>query len=229
MVRVLDWIRQRMTNNKDSSETRPLEVIETDVTNKEYKLRFYENRNGRHTVHYDGTHLCTCGTGEFNDVREYFNTHYDGNNLEQVSSELKGIFNKKIYNNRVYTKSRKRGKTGTKKRGRRRKSFRENRLQFEDKGTGRIQVKVSDNGKTQTVCQCYKEQIDEVQRKFDSLKYNHGLDEIKVIMKGEYNLHKNGRNQNKHEIIINSNGLCYKDGRLQKLDPSVYDKANKLF
>lgn len=222
MVRMLDWIREKMTGQGRPEKIEPLEFVKEDKVPVEYELKFYENRNGRHTVQYNGTHLCTCGIGEFDDVREYFNSHYNGDNLEQVSSELKGRFNMKIYENRVYTKSRKRkGKPGRRKRG-----YRENSLQFEVKPTGRVQVRVMDNGRINTICQCYGGQVKEVQKEYDSLKRTHSLDEIKVIMKNKYNLRKNGRGYGNHEIVIGSNGLCYKDGKLQKLDPSIYKRVD---
>lgn len=223
----LDRIKEMLNVKTAQSSERQLDLIEEKMSNPSDDLRFYENRSGRMAVHYKSTHLCLCDKGQIHEVRKYFDEAYDGDNLMQVQSDLKERYNKKIYTDRTYSKPRK-----VTKRGRRKKSYRENRLQFETKPSGRVQVRVFDKGKVNTICQCYDYQTERVQREYDILKNTHSLDEIKVIMKGQYNLRKNGSRKSTgvtvkdHRIHIDSNGMVYKDGKLQKIDPNIYDKVN---
>ena len=225
----LDRIKGMLNVKTAQSSERQLDIIEEKMSNPSDDLKFYENRSGRMAVHYKSTHLCLCDKGQMDEVKDYFDCNFKGDNLMQVSSELKERYNMKIYTARKYSKPRK-----SSKRGRKAKSYRENRLQFEVKSSGRVQVRVFDKGRVNTICQCYDYQMERVQREYDILKKTHSLDEIKVIMKGQYNIRKNGvRKSDKtsskgHKILIDSNGVVYMDGKLEKIDPNIYDKVNKF-
>ena len=226
---LFDWIRDRVNNRKPVPEERQMMKVEERMTEENHVLKFYENRKGRFAVQYNRNHLCLCDKDEKEEVEKYFRTHYKGDNLEEISTELKKRYNQKIYANRKYVNGKKR--TGGKrkgKRGRKPKSYRENRLQFQEKNGGRIQIRVSDKGRVHTICQCYPDQKEEAIRRYELLKRNHSLDEIKVVMKNDYNIQRKNKDRGiSHNIQIDSNGTCYKDGKLCKIDPEMYDTINR--
>ena len=72
----------------------------------QYTLKFYQKKNGRCQATYKSNYLCTCKNNETTEVEQYFNEHFNGENIQQVSDELKKIYNKKIQQNKKYNKLR---------------------------------------------------------------------------------------------------------------------------
>ena len=114
------------------------------------------------------------------------------------------------------------------------KSFREHSLTFHDRENGRMQVFIRDNGITHTVCHCNSTQRKEVNEKYETLKMNHSLDEIKAILKKEYNIQRKKHSPKKtedvaiHQIVIQSNGTVMKDGKFCTVDSKVYDLVSRF-
>lgn len=184
-----------------------------------YPLKFYRNTSGRYGVSYNNTHICTCSEEQMMEVQEHFDNGYDGNNLTIISDELKLKYNEKIKKNR----------TSHKRRRRKGRTFRDSKLQFEQKPTGRLQVRVNDNGRVHTICQCYPNQKDSVVSDFNSLKKFYDLEMVKHKMKMEYNLRGKGKvNDVKHIISVDNDGTIYKDGKYIKVNKRIYELVNGL-
>ena len=82
--------------NKSYNYNRKEEVKEE----QQYTLKFYQKKNGRCQVTYKSNYLCSCENNETTEVEKYFNEHFNGENIQQVSDELKKIYNKKIQQNK---------------------------------------------------------------------------------------------------------------------------------
>lgn len=212
----LQWIRTKIANARAN---------ETDNTLTDHKLswgknplKFYENRSGRYSVNYKNTHICTCTKEEIPEIQKHFDKQYRKKPVEDISEELKVRYNEKIKRNKI-----------KEKRHRNSKTYKESKLQFEEKPTGRIQVRVNDNGKVHTICQCYPDQKFDVIKKFNELKKTHELDSLKSKMKKEYNLRGKSRDDDaKHTISISDDGAIYKDGKYMKVNKSIYDFVNGI-
>ena len=123
-----------------------------------------------------------------------------------------------------------------KRKGKANSSYSENNVLFELRETGRVQVRVSDKGKTHTLCSCNPNQKEQVSSRYDELKTEHDLDYIKKTMKEEFNLRVNGRvngkynsNDNvKHQISIREDGVVFKDGQYVCVNEQLYDIVSML-
>ena len=183
-----------------------------------HPLKFYVNRSGRYSVNYRNTHICTCKEDEIIEIQKQFDKMYGKMSIEEISDELKVKYNEKIKRNKR-----------KESRHRNCKTYKESRLQFEEKPTGRIQVRVNDNGKIHTICQCYPDQKLDVVKKFNELKKTYELDSLKTMMKREYNLRGKSRDDGvKHTISISDDGAIYKDGKYMKVNKSIYDFVNGI-
>lgn len=206
-----DWVLYKVNGIKPEQKT---ELINHRLPTEqcENSINYYRNKNGRYTVNFKNTHICTCAEKDIPEVQKYFDNHYNGNNLKDVSNKLKRTYNEKI---------RRKGIKGKKPRL---KTYRHNNVTFESKPSGRLQVRVRNNNRIHTVCQCYPEEKDIVRRRYDELKGTYGLDEIKVLMKREFNLRRiNGYGSDDvNSIIIRDDGVCYRNGKRIEVDESVY-------
>ena len=190
---------------------------EPETQTEEPKPKFYKKQNGRYQVTYKSNHLCTCEEEEIPQVQEYFQQNYDGENITEISNTLKEQYNIKIQHNKKYKKAKKTGK--------RRGTWKSNKLTFEDKPSGRCQVRVMDNGKYRTVCSCNTNQKHEVTRRWNNLKKTHKFNEIRDIMKKDYNLRQlpPRKMEEDHSVTINSRGQIYLDGKFMKVDKEIYN------
>lgn len=204
--------------NKIFKRNKENETIETHK--KQPKPKFYKKPNGRYQVTYKSNHICTCEEAEIGQVQEYFQQNYNGENITEISNTLKKQYNIKIQHNKKYKK--------TKKAGRKKGTWKNNKLTFEDKPSGRCQVRVMDNGKYRTVCSCNINQKQEVTRRWNNLKKTHKFNEIRDIMKNDYNLRqlpprKPRKMGEQHSVTINSRGQIYLDGKFMKVDKEIYN------
>ena len=152
------------------------------VKSPKFPLKFYDTHRERWNVQYDNVHLCTCKTDEKEEIQNYFDKTFKGDNLYEISKVLKEKYNLKIQINKTYSKRKtKKPKLAT---------YKTAKLCFNNVGGGRVQVKVRDNGVTHTICNCYPSQKEEVLQKYNILKKNNNLETIKIILKKEYNLKK---------------------------------------
>ena len=177
-------------------------------------VKFYKNNNGRYTAMYNKKYLCMCSYEDIPKIQQYFDKRYKGDNLDNISKNLKKKYNCSIQK---------------KKRGVKPKPYSENNLNFQTKPNGRLTVRVSDNGKQHSICQCYESEREEVLRTFNLLKKNHDIESIKKIMRSKYNIIHRKRivtNQIKHEINIRDDGTVFKDGKLMTVDNAIYDFIN---
>lgn len=233
----IEWVMYKINGRKPTVKENVVEVESDDVNLRNedvelvkhtlptgrYSLKFYHNRNGRYGVHYGKTQLCLCNKSEIVEIQSYFDENFNGKNIDEISQNLKARYNIKVYPTRGIKQKPVKAKTSR----RRKKSYKQNKLAFEEKRTGRVQVRVMDKGKITTICQCYPNQKEEVSQRFNSLKKTHSLDEIKSIMKEEYNIRKVSNNV-VHEIIIRNNGTVIKDGKLCTIDSKLYELVDKF-
>ena len=178
--------------------------------NGKYGVKYYKNPNGRYTAMYRSHYLCMCSYEDIPKIQEKFDEEFNGKNIVKISNKLKKEYNQQII----------------KRRGAKPKPYSKNRLNFQKKENGRMCARVSDKGKTHTICQCYERQRKEVSDKYDVLKKEHDLDTIKQIMKKEYNLIGQGAKKNNsknNQIKITQNGKIYKNDVLITIDPKIYD------
>lgn len=212
-------IKSRLSND---NQRVPKTVELTDrhtLDEGKFKLKFYDQGNGRYNVQYRGNYLCFCDKKEIAAVQSDFDKDFNGNNLTEMNEVLRKKYNKVTRTNNV-------PKTQKRTRRKNRVSYKTGRLTFENRKNGRLQVRVLDKGKTQSICCCYPEERDEVVERYNNLKKDHTLQDIKKIMKKDYNIRKS-RDKNYHNISINSNGVVYLDGKFVKSDANLYDLVNK--
>ena len=168
-----DWVIYKVNGKKNNTNDNQVND-NYNLTEAKYPLKFYKTRSdGRYSVHYSGNHLCNCSYENARKVQDYFDEHFNGKNLNKVTHELKKEHNQIIK---------------TRKRGRKPKSYKKNSLRFQPRKNGRLEVAVSDKGRTHVVCNCYRDQMEQVQEDFENIKSNHSLDEIKEMMKNKYNI-----------------------------------------
>lgn len=148
----------------------------------QFPLKFYETREDRYNVSYQNVHICTCKDSQRKEVQDYFDEHYTGDNLLEISDVLKEKYNLKIQRGKSYPKGKGKGRKSKKA------NYKTARLCFNETPSGRLQVKVRDKGKSQHICSCYPSEKEEVARKYHMLKKNNNLETIKIILKEEYNL-----------------------------------------
>ena len=195
---------------------------------KSYKknhLRFQVRKDSRIEVAVSDkghTHvICYCDEDQIDDVQAYYDSLKKSNSLDDVKIKMKQKFNKKTCNRKSRPKN---------------NTYKESKLSFEVKQTGRVQVRVRDNGKIHTICSCSPLQVDEVRERYDGLKHNHDLDEIKLLMKKEFNKKINWKSEKAndihtkgiHHIMLNENGSIYQDGHFVCVDDSLYSLVDKL-
>lgn len=169
----IDWVIYQVNGKKNNTTNIRINENYT-LSEAKYPLKFYKTRSeGRYSVIYGKNHLCNCSYEGRRKVQDYFDEHFNGKNLNQVTLELKKEHNQVIK---------------TRKRGRKPKSYKRNHLRFQPRKNGRLKVAVSDKGKTHTICNCYNYQIEQVKKDFENIKTNHSLDEIKEMMKNKYNI-----------------------------------------
>lgn len=146
-------------------------------TPEDDRLRYSKPKNGRCNVYYGNNYLCTCEERQKDAVQAFFDAHYDGD-IEAISASMKRQFNLRVQQ-----------ATPKVKRGRKLTPYFENKLRFADTPTkDRIRVQITDMGNTEQLCTCYRHQKPEVILRYGALKNSHSLEEIKSIMKREYNL-----------------------------------------
>lgn len=213
MKKPLNWIKTRITKGKQDTT-----LNEHKLTWGKQPLKFYRNKSGRYSVNYKNTHVCTCDESEIVEIQKQFDKQFGRKDIEEISDELKVKYNEKIKRNIKKDKKHRNCKT-----------YKESRLQFEEKPTGRMQVRVNDNGKIHTICQCYPNQKEEIIKRYDLLKKSNDLDSLKMKMKKDYNLRGKARDSEaKHIISINDDGTIYKDGKYIKVSRNIYDLVNGL-
>ena len=217
----IDWVIYQVNGKKNNTTNNRINENYT-LSEAKYPLKFYKTRSeGRYSVIYGKNHLCNCSYENARKVQDYFDEHFNGKNLNHVTSELKKKHNQIIK---------------TRKRGRKPKSYKRNHLRFQPRKNGRLEVAVSDKGKTHTLCSCNPNQKEQVSSRYDELKTEHDLDYIKKTMKEEFNLRVNGRvngkynsNDNvKHQISIREDGVVFKDGQYVCVNEQLYDIVSML-
>ena len=208
-----EWIRRKFTTEMDSN------LYEHKLSWGKQPLKFYKNISGRYSVSFNGKHICTCKEEQIVEIQKHFDNRYGKETIDDISEELKLKYNEKIKRKMKKVRRHKNYKT-----------YRESKLQFETKPRGRVQVRVNDNGKVHTICQCYPDQKDEVIRKYDILKKTNDLEILKKKMKDEYNLRGKSKDVErvKHVISVDNDGAVYKDGKYIKVSKSIYDLVNGL-
>ena len=166
-------------------------------------MKFYKTRSeGRYSVIYGKNHLCNCSYENARKVQDYFDEHFNGKNLNQVTLELKKEHNQVIK---------------TRKRGRKPKSYKRNHLRFQPRKNGRLKVAVSDKGKTHTICNCYNYQIEQVKKDFENIKTNHSIEEIKEMMRNKYNIKDTPKEISKPKKRAKNNGSYFENNVLFEL------------
>ena len=200
----IDWVVYKVTGKVPVSPTPTYKLENHVLQGGVNELKFYtNNQNDRYGCLYDNTFICSCEKDEMHDVQKYFDEHYNGKNLNEIIGSLKSKYNLSI-RNQTY-------KNGT--------------LRFEKRGK-RLNAQINHNRKTHSICSCYPNQKDEVIEKFNTLRETRNLDEIKRIMKSEYNIQGRKSKTSKDDvgvISLDKNGTIYKDGKLCKIDPKVYE------
>ena len=214
MVKIRTWIRNRITRNRTYEVQENVELSNHTLPIGKYELKFYDHGNGRYNVQYRGNYMCFCNKEDIYEVQSYFDNNFDGKNLENISDELRTKYN-------MVKRQRKPMKNSTSRR--KRKTYKTSNLSFENRKNGRMQVRVMDKGKTHSLCCCYPYQREQVIDKFNYLKKDHTLDEIKKILKDDYNIRKTKKQTSNHNVSINSNGMVWKDGRFVKVDSKLFD------
>lgn len=214
MSRIRTWIKNKINVSRTRQFPEDIELEKHTLPNGKYKLKFYDHGNGRYNVQYRGNYMCFCNKDDIGEVQSYFDDNFNGDNVEKISDELRTRYN-------VVKKQRKPMKKGTSKR--RRKTYKTSNLSFENRKNGRMQVRVMDKGKTHSLCCCYPYQREQVIDKFNYLKKDHTLDEIKKILKDDYNIRKTNKQTSNHNVSINSNGMVWKDGQFVKVDSKLFD------
>ena len=208
----IDWVIYNVNGElPKQKKTSKLEKHSLPKSERKYLVKYYRNRNNRYGAFYNKKHLCMCNYEDIPHIQNYFDKHYNGNNINSISRNLKRKYN--------YTKK-----------GIKPKTYSKNRLNFQEKSNGRFCARVNDRGKTHTICQCYGNERKEVSDTYDSLKKSHNIEEIKEIMKRQYNIinrKKRNGDLNNHEINITNKGAIYKDGEFIKVDSTLYDFINK--
>ena len=214
---MLDWLMKKINGRKTEKRV-VLENNSLPKKERKLELKFYKNNRGRYSVHYNGKYLCMCDEQDISQIQDHFDKEYNGKNFKKVSKELKEQYNHQIQS----------GKS-KKKRGRSR-SYRFNEVNFQEKDNGRMCVRVSDNGKQHTICQCYPSEQDAVSTMYDSLKKTHDIEDIKKLMKDKYNLHTKtvSKSQKKETITLDNNGVVYKNGKMVCVDNGIFEKVNKF-
>lgn len=200
-------------------------------TYKENPVRFYERKNGRFQVIVNNkgkTHtICHCNKDQIEPIKKDYEMIKNKKSLDEIKSIMKEKYNEvKNETPQPIQSPKKRGLIG----------YRESRLQFDEKSTGRVQVRVRDNGRYETLCSCGVSQVGDVQSKYNDLKNVHDLEEIKDILKEEFNLKITGRkvkdklpsSARNHQIVIDENGAVYKDGKFLFANDTMYDWINSL-
>lgn len=215
----IDWVIYKVNGQKPEKREKQTKLVNNTISpaKRTYPLKFYKTHTDeRYNVSYDCIHLCTCHESEIMEVQEFFDKNHDSMSMKEMSEKLKTRYNLKIKRNVSHPVKRSRIP-------RRLKTYKQNVPTFENKKTGRMQVRVMDKGTTHTLCSCYPHQREEVVSKYNSLKRTHELDDIKDIMKTKYNLRRLDSNRkNVHEININSNGNFFYDGKFIKSDEKLY-------
>ena len=210
----IDWVIYKVTGKNPETQ-------KNIRTEPEHHLNFYRTHTeNRYNATYKNKHLCTCHKDQIDNVQEYFDEYYNKKSLDEISSELKARYNLRIKKNRPIAEQSRIPKT--------RKSYKHNNLSFEKKKTGRCQVRINDKKKIHTICSCYPHQKDKVINDYNMLKKEHGIEEIKKIMKRKYNLRVT-KNRDIHEININSKGNCFYDGKFVKNDDRIYKVLDEYF
>lgn len=201
----VDWVVYKVTGRLPNSNTVELKRHTLQSSDKVNELKFYTNRqNERFGCLYNNNFLCSCEKDEIKDVQKYFDEHYTGNNLEEVRESLKDKYN--------ITK--------------RNQTYKNGALRFSKKGK-RLTAYINHEKVTHTICSCYPNQKEEVTEKFNTLRKTRDLESIKETMKRQYNLQ--GRLPTNSEggvISVDKNGTIYKDGKLCKVDPKMYQFIN---
>lgn len=202
-------------------------------TYKKNNLTFQKRRNGRYSVRVShkakSYTICQCDESQKDEVRARYDSLKKKHSLGEIQSIMKSEYNRISVPSRVSNAPK-----PVKRQDGRGKSFREHSLTFHDRENGRMQVFIRDNGVTHTVCHCSSTQRKEVTEKYETLKMNHSLDEIKAILKKEYNIQRKNHSPKKtgdvanHQIVIQSNGTVMKDGKFCTVDSKLYELVNRF-
>lgn len=206
----VEWVVYKVTGKlPNSPKTNELEMFQLPKGERVNGLKYYYNKsNGRYAVHLNNTYICACAKDDITNVQKDFDNTFNGDNLNDVSLMLRKKYNLNMRN----------------------QTYKEANLSFEKRG-GRLSARITHNRKSHTICSCYPEQREEVRNKFNELRETRDLESIKRIMKKQYNIR--GRKpkkilQDDGIISLCENGTIYKDGKLCKVDPKLYEYIDKF-
>lgn len=210
----IDWVTYKVTG-----KVKGLKKKETPTM--EYNLKFYPNnrdKNGRGYVQFstkgESRGLCSCEELQFKKIQDEFNEQYNGENLE----DLIPVFRDK-YNQRIRGKRKQSFKV---KRGRKKNTSLKNATLKSNKRGKRMEMRTRLNGETHHICMCYPYQVDECVKEFNRMKKkeNYDIPMIRNALSEKYNVKGKTKTPN---ILIDKNGLIYKDGKFIKENKGLYN------
>lgn len=221
-LNTMDWVKYQITGQIPDylqEEENPL-LHKFKVKGGKYPLKFYNDATikGRKSVNYSHNkaqyHICSCDEPEILDVQNYFDTHFNGENIEEVREALKEKYNRR----------------------RRCLTLQNANITFTAKHGTRIHASTAYGGNRYGLCSCDVKQKEEVTELFHKLKNEKPIEEIQLILKSKYNkehpkpkVKKQSKAKSKKDdennttIILHMDGTCYHDGKYNKIDAHYYE------